>query len=333
VKIKVFGVMMTLVLVLVLCLAMAVPVSAAATHLVATGTAGTEARIIVGLPAGTTLSNITSISWQEYLVQGYPPHVDIILDLDNDGIGDDALVVEYAYNTATHYAEAHTATEAYGAQTGAWYNTFNDDGNGPSSVTDTTFAWLNSGAPGPYPPDGINMIGDTLANWKAGTVSGGGSVDGSTKVLRLEIEIDNWIRDTDAYVDSIEVNGAPASGVNLEATVPDIVAISVTPTSIDFGTLLPGQTSAVHSITVSNVGTHQVDVDAAVTGATLFTSYLELKNVPDNTSWVTGPWNDIITDMDMSNSEELRTRLPVPSGYVPTGTETGVLTFTAKASP
>ena len=48
--------------------------------------------------------------------------------------------------------------------------------------------------------------------------------------------------------------------VNLGVDVPDIVAISVSPTVINFGTLLPGETSDVFGITVDNIGTRKVDV-------------------------------------------------------------------------
>ena len=46
-------------------------------HLQTTGTIGSgrEARIRVAMPSGTTLSDITSISWWEYLAARYPPHL------------------------------------------------------------------------------------------------------------------------------------------------------------------------------------------------------------------------------------------------------------------
>jgi len=69
-------------------------------HLTTTGTVGDgdEARIHIDMPTGTTLADILEISWKEYTVSGYAPHVDIILDTTGDGIKDDALVIEYAYN-------------------------------------------------------------------------------------------------------------------------------------------------------------------------------------------------------------------------------------------
>ena len=42
---------------------------------------GKEASIIIEMPPGTTLADLTSMEWMEYLVADYPPHLDIKLDL------------------------------------------------------------------------------------------------------------------------------------------------------------------------------------------------------------------------------------------------------------
>ncbi len=108
-------------------------------HLATTGGQGTgdEARIVVELPKDTTLGDIESISWWEHLVNGYPPHVDIVMDV---GGGEDRLVLEYAYND--HYAEGGPS---YGALLGAWYQTFGDDAQGPTAIGDSALGWLASG--------------------------------------------------------------------------------------------------------------------------------------------------------------------------------------------
>ncbi len=175
-------------------------------HLETTGVIGSgqEARIVLTPNQPMSLSDITSIAWQEYLVSGYMPHVDVIL-LRTDGVVD-ALVFEYAYNTS----EGVTRPEGwptYGASPGSWFATFADDGNGPAAVTDSSTAWLTTGAAGP-PTWAVG----TLANWKAGTATGANAnlVNGDCIILRIEIEIDNWIPggvQSEAYVDSIVVNG------------------------------------------------------------------------------------------------------------------------------
>lgn len=169
-------------------------------HLQTTGTLGSghEARIRITMPAGTTLDDITFVSWREYLVAGYPPHLDIKIDKDGNGTEDDALVFEYAYNSETH---ASAGQPTYGALNDAWYQTFSDDGNGPAEITDTANAWLSSGPPGPL--DDPSFIYGTLAEWKAGIVSA--SANGTTPVIALEIEVDNWIAQTEAYVDGIAI--------------------------------------------------------------------------------------------------------------------------------
>jgi len=178
-------------------------------HLLTSGDVedGDEARIVViPLPQGTTLGAIDSISWWEYNVAGYPPHVDMFLDVNKNGTydgypDDDVLVFEYAYNATSHYGEGGPT---YGAETGAWYQTFSDDGNGPAQVDGTASAWPGSGPPGP--PGSIEL--NTLAAWKASvtyTTDATKTVDLTTPVLWLEIEVDNWIAQTEAYVDDIVI--------------------------------------------------------------------------------------------------------------------------------
>ncbi len=171
-----------------------------------TGTEGTgvEARIVITLPQGTKLGEIESISWWEYLVQGYPPHVDIMLDFDDDDLADDSLVFEYAYNSEDHYNLE--APMPYGAMTGAWYQTFSDDSSGPSQIGDSANGWLSSGPPGLL--GGLSFIYYTLAGWKAGVDVDGNSsidIDSDTEVIALEIEVDNWVVQSEAYVDDIKI--------------------------------------------------------------------------------------------------------------------------------
>lgn len=125
------------------------------------------------------------------------------------------------------------------------------------------------------------------------------------------------------------------SSVGVIANVPDIIAISVDPTTIDFGTLLPGGTSAVQDIDVENIGTHTVNVTAHISGVAgdLFFSNLKLRNPPLVAAWgncgSAGNWNDIITDLGMYQSDTVSSRLSVPSGYTPSGPETATLAFIA----
>ncbi len=177
---------------------------------------GDEARIRIEISEDKTLNDITSISWYEYLVAGYPPHVDVMIDIDGDGEEDDALVFEYAYNSGSHYTEAPMP---YGALTGAWYQTFSDDGNGPGVIDDSAYAWLTSQAAGPLGGGfGDNgHYGTTLGEWKAGKTTPPGDISGATTITALEIEVDNWVVNSEAYVDDIIVNGYPCYGLIQDA--------------------------------------------------------------------------------------------------------------------
>jgi len=137
----------------------------------------------------------------------------------------------------------------------------------------------------------------------------------------------------------IRLTPAAAGTTQLTVDVPDIVAISVDPTSIDFGSLVPGQTSSIYNIVVKNVGTHQanVSVELDASSATLFNVYLEMR-YDSSGSFITGSgspvtWGVMISGLAMNASSYVQTRLPVPSTYIPNNVETGQLTFTASPSP
>jgi hypothetical protein len=130
---------------------------------------------------------------------------------------------------------------------------------------------------------------------------------------------------------TVTMTPASAGTMHLTVDVPDIVAISVNPTSIDFGSLVPGQTSSEHDIVVTNVGTHQVDVGADVPSgdSAMIRNNLELKNYTQSGTYTKRNWPTIIDDLDMNLSETLKTQLPVPSTHTPGGEETAQLVFTA----
>jgi len=143
---------------------------------------------------------------------------------------------------------------------------------------------------------------------------------------------DNYLFETDLiwYDDT----NAGDSTVGLTAEVPDIVAISATPTSIDFGTVYPGQTAVGDNIVVTNVGTQTVDVDASATGSAMICTNLMLRNPPkDWSDWVVGtPWSNIVEGLVMGASDVVNTKLPVPGDYTPAGPEAATLIFEATAS-
>jgi len=159
------------------------------------GTNGDEARIViqaseVGI---TTLDDLDTIEWKAFGVTGYAPHVDVIVDIDNNGTQDDALVFEYAK------VNPLSCDNSASYPTGN-FNTFNDKG----IVNSTAFAWLSSGPAGPCGDATFDANHMSLADWKSTGIAG---ISGSTRVLRLEIEVDNWIQSSEAYIDDLLVNG------------------------------------------------------------------------------------------------------------------------------
>lgn len=331
-KKKLLGVILVLVLIIA-----AIPLSSVFAsdgyNLIATGVQGTEDRIMIDLPEGTTLGQLQSISWQEWLVAGYPPHIDIRLDLNGNGVYDsgvdDVLAVEYAYNTPTHYEEGQiTGDTSYGALAGAWYATFADDGNGPATVSDSSIAWLASQAPGPYTG---NQVVDasagfwwaTIADWKAGNIdtsSLGKTIDGNTEVLYLEIEVDNWIINTTAMIKDISVDfgGASASLSATVASPPQVVSVVLDLGSINFGTVYQGA-SSTKTVRVTNGGNTAISVTTAV---------LVGEISPFNHMTVTPSSFDI----PVGGYQDVELVLTIPSDFaVGNYSSAGALTFTATA--
>ena len=178
---------------------------------VAAPSAGDEARVVIPLPSGTTLGDIDSISWWVYAVTGYPPHVDITLHVDEDGVVDpeDMLTAEMNlnYTGAPSTIAELEAVYPYGT---AWLQTFEltpDDGF--DSVNDTTELWVTKlGAGNQDAPSG------TLAQWKAGIVASDPFdemptplIDATAPVVKLEIEVDSWVVRSEAYLDDVTING------------------------------------------------------------------------------------------------------------------------------
>ena len=123
-----------------------------------------------------------------------------------------------------------------------------------------------------------------------------------------------------------DLNVGSTGPVGLTTNIPDIVAISVNPSSLNFGTLVPGGTSNTLDIIVTNVGTRTVNVGADVSGPALFLGNLWMTN---NSSWSTRSWSTLVTGLLMGASDGVQTKLLVPSTYTPGGVETATLLFTA----
>lgn len=308
-KKRIFSILAIVVLLVAL---VVTPVMASPLALMAEGSDPREARTTVTMPEGTTLSDITSISWDYYLINGYAPHVDIILDMGSSTT--DALVFEFAYNGATA-PQTDGSTEAYGSVTGQWITTFENAEGGDVAVDSTSMGWLSSG-----PAGGPDIVDGTLAEWVAGGITNGLGVDGDTPVLRLEFEVDSWIKDTTALIDNINVvTGGTTVGMTAtvgEDPTPDIVAISVDTSAINFGTVYTGQTSGTETVTVTNEGI-AVDVVVCIPESSVF-------------QYLTATPSTFALAVDGAQAVGLQ--LTIPAEYVPRGEETGTLTFEITAA-
>jgi hypothetical protein len=289
----------------------------------------------VSIPVDIALKDINKLSFWErvtsYTTSGWDVNVVLGVDVDGDGVFE-------ADVAGWHVTDSHNATllggdsfiEMDGAlgplgaplgwtqvnalTTARWW-TPNFTGDGLSKDLYCSFADL------------LTKIGE--GGWDTNILNTGMKV----KCVKLLIGgSGSWMGET-AYVDDVTINGKtydfePTSSVGLTADVPDIVAISVDPTVIDFGTLYPGQTSSEESITVTNIGTHKVNVDADVSGSSSALFYYNLQ-MTNNDGWTYRSWGNLITGLAMGEVDEVQTQLPVPSDYTPSGTETGLLIFTA----
>ncbi len=146
-----------------------------------------------------TLDDLVNMSWDVNVLSGYIAHVDVIIDKDGNGVADDALVFEAA------------KVDPINCELAIPYPTGIKDTLGRVSIIDgTSYAWLNSGAPGPgcitgvTSPAGI-FYTNTLSGWKDSYQE----IDGDTIVLRFEIEVDPWIADSESEISNIVINGVP----------------------------------------------------------------------------------------------------------------------------
>ncbi len=181
-----------------------------AIHMVADLISGptNEATLIVKFDSPTTLGDLDSISWTQDVIQGYIGHVDVKLDLDDDGDydgDDDALVFEYAKVKAPY----DNAPYPLGVQ-----NTFGTKG----IVDDDARAWLSSGAPGNI--SNPAFIDGLLSEWKAGTADDP-TIDEDTPIYSLEFEVDGWIAESEIYFNNLVINGEEVHELFVSFNLPE----------------------------------------------------------------------------------------------------------------
>jgi hypothetical protein len=293
---------------------------------------GPEGRVRIEFPGHDfTLNDLSTLSWAQYVTEGYMAHVDVLLDLDNDGVydtGDDALVFEGAKVNTAHCDATPYPTGAlttFGSTLG-------------EEINSGSYAWLSSGPAGGCSTGPETFFWHTLAAWKAGpetTQANGKTISGSTKVLALEFEVDGWIAASEAYLDDITLNGVVIENFDVQTTqvqdtqvnIGDVIQVIITPSKLDFGKLAPGSTGTGPNIGISVSGSN-TDVRVAiseVTGFPFMTGLSVNGGVP--TSQIAMFDCLIVGDTCTFSPVSWATSLSVPSG-APAGVQTGTIIYT-----
>jgi hypothetical protein len=124
-----------------------------------------------------------------------------------------------------------------------------------------------------------------------------------------------WVSNIDIYSDNSGDIGDGNASLNATTNVfMDTVGISIDRNSIDYGTLMPGENSAVETVVVTNTGTLDCDVNIQVDGATSGAQefYEQSLYVDGNLYNV----NDIIAMILTEKSANVNTQVRVPSSWV-----------------
>jgi len=119
----------------------------------------------------------------------------------------------------------------------------------------------------------------------------------------------------------------PPSGggnsVSLSVYIIPAISLEVTPSSVDFGSLGPGEISTNHLVNIKNVGSTPINVTSEVTDTAqgLYVSGLQINNAG---------WAGYGTRLIPGNAEGANLRLKVPLDYAGVGKKEGQLMFWAQ---
>ena len=114
-----------------------------------------------------------------------------------------------------------------------------------------------------------------------------------------------------------------SSSVSMSVEIRPAISLVVTPGSIDFGELAPGETSGVNLLTLGNTGGFNIDVTADVTDTAddLFVNGLLLDSAG---------WSAYETSIVAAGSDTADAALEVPGNYVGVGAKEGTIVFWAQ---
>jgi hypothetical protein len=111
--------------------------------------------------------------------------------------------------------------------------------------------------------------------------------------------------------------------VHLGASIRPAIAVEVTPSSMDFGELAPGETSSGNNLTVRNKGSFSINVTAevSVSAENLFVDGVLLNE---------SSWKLYSAAIPKNSEDKPIAKLHVPEEYAGTGSKEGTLVFWAK---
>jgi len=136
---------------------------------------------------------------------------------------------------------------------------------------------------------------------------------------------DGFISATTTITAKKEHSGV-SSSVSMTTNIISAIALVVTPGSIEFGQLSPGETSVAHTLDLKNTGGYSLSVTAEVTDTDtadkLFVEGMLLDSVG---------WGEYTTSIVADASDTTYASLKVPDDYLGVGAKQGALVFWAEA--
>jgi DMSO/TMAO reductase YedYZ molybdopterin-dependent catalytic subunit len=126
-----------------------------------------------------------------------------------------------------------------------------------------------------------------------------------------------------------EVGVTDSIDVTANVTVMAMVGIELDRDNIDYGNIMPGESSAVETVGITNIGTVAADVTLEVDGAdAIAQDFYEQSLYIDNIIFD----GAIIASIEAGLSEDVDTQLQVPLSWTETGVQNATFIFWAEAS-
>ena len=173
------------------------------------------------------------------------------------------------------------------------------------------------------PCEGVTVHADT--NYTTGASGTADITVDMDATLEIYAEKDSVIR-SDRVTVTVGTGSGTSGEVGLTATIIPAIAITVEPGSLDFGELGPRDTSDPQLVTITNVGSWDVEVTCEVAGEAgdLYFEGLKLNDEM---------WELFAEIINRGDDAECSATLTVPEGYSGVGEQSGTVIFWAAEAP